>query len=182
MTTSVKWTKLTQYAIAFIGFVLVMYALTYITNQKFDKLQKADLDRPSITLAEREKQLDCLSQNIYYEAGHEPFEGKAAVGQIVLNRAASGRFPSSICAVVFQKNIIYEKVICQFSWVCETKSRIKPINNADYAESEEVAKKVLLEGFRLPSLNNALFYHASYISPGWNRKKITQIGQHIFYE
>jgi spore germination cell wall hydrolase CwlJ-like protein len=45
-----------------------------------------------------------------------------------------------------------------------------------------MAKKVLLEGFRLPGLENALFYHATYINPGWNRKKIQTIGQHIFYE
>jgi spore germination cell wall hydrolase CwlJ-like protein len=38
-----------------------------------------------------------------------------------------------------------------------------------------------LEGFRLPGLKDALYYHATYINPGWNRKKITTIGHHIFY-
>jgi spore germination cell wall hydrolase CwlJ-like protein len=46
----------------------------------------------------------------------------------------------------------------------------------------EAAKKVLLEGFRLPSLKDALYYHADYVNPGWKRARITQIGRHIFYQ
>jgi spore germination cell wall hydrolase CwlJ-like protein len=45
-----------------------------------------------------------------------------------------------------------------------------------------VAKKVLLEGFRLPSLEDALFYHADYVNPRWKLDRITQIGTHIFYK
>jgi len=51
-----------------------------------------------------------------------------------------------------------------------------------YNESMEVAKKVLLEGFRLPSLTSALYYHADYVRPGWKKERITQIGRHIFYK
>jgi spore germination cell wall hydrolase CwlJ-like protein len=51
-----------------------------------------------------------------------------------------------------------------------------------YAESQEVAKKVLFENFRLPGLKNALYYHATYVNPGWRKQKIAQIGQHIFYK
>jgi spore germination cell wall hydrolase CwlJ-like protein len=50
-----------------------------------------------------------------------------------------------------------------------------------YNESAEVAKKVLLEGFRLPSLKNAMYYHADYVQPGWGKKPIAKIGRHIFY-
>jgi spore germination cell wall hydrolase CwlJ-like protein len=56
------------------------------------------------------------------------------------------------------------------------------MNQAAYDESMSVAKKVLLEDFRLPSLKNALYYHAAYIDPKWNRKRVAKIGQHIFYE
>jgi spore germination cell wall hydrolase CwlJ-like protein len=58
---------------------------------------------------------------------------------------------------------------------------MRPINKAAYEESMSVAKKVLLEGFRLPSLTTALYYHADYINPGWRREKIAHIGHHIFY-
>jgi spore germination cell wall hydrolase CwlJ-like protein len=50
-----------------------------------------------------------------------------------------------------------------------------------YRESEEAAKKVLLENFRLPSLKNAMYYHADYVQPGWGKKPIAKIGRHIFY-
>jgi spore germination cell wall hydrolase CwlJ-like protein len=40
---------------------------------------------------------------------------------------------------------------------------------------------VLLEGFRLPSLKNALYYHADYVNPGWNKPRLEKIGHHIFY-
>jgi spore germination cell wall hydrolase CwlJ-like protein len=50
-----------------------------------------------------------------------------------------------------------------------------------WAESELVAKKVLLENFRLPGLKGALYYHADYVSPGWQKPRIDKIGHHIFY-
>ena len=176
------YAKLVRNAIALLGFILVMYVLAHVTHLKLESLRNFTGPSTVITAAERTQQLDCLAQNIYYEAGHEPFEGKAAVAQVTLNRVESGKFGKGVCGVVYQKNAVYEKVICQFSWVCETKSRVRPINNAAYTESEEVAKKVLLEGFRLPSMNDALFYHATYINPGWNLEPIAVIGLHKFYK
>ena len=132
-----------------------------------------------ISMAERERQLTCLAKNIYFEAAMEPFEGKVAVAQVTINRAESGRYPSDICDVVYQKNVVYGRVICQFSWYCENGPTVR--HNGAYKESMEVAKKVLLENFRLSSLKNAYFYHADYVSPNWKLPKITQIGRHIFY-
>jgi len=135
-----------------------------------------------VTLKERERQLQCLTQNIYWEAANEPFEGKVAVAQVTLNRANHIKFPNDVCKVVYQKNIFYEKVICQFSWYCENNYKIKPVYKPLYEESEAVAKKVLLEGFRLDGLKEALFYHADYVNPKWRKEKITTIGRHIFYK
>lgn len=142
---------------------------------------KEAVDETQITLQVRERQLACLAKNIYYEAGYEPFEGKVAVAQVTLNRTASGQFPEDVCQTIYQKNVVYSKVICQFSWACDRDSGVRPINKNAYNESMEVAKKVLLEGFRLPSLKDALYYHADYINPGWRRQQIAHIGRHIFY-
>ena len=122
-----------------------------------------------------------MTKNIYWEAASEPFEGKVGVAQVTMNRVESGKFASSVCGVVYQKNVFYEKVVCQFSWYCENVSKIRPIHKEMWKESEEVAKKVLLENFRLPSLKNALYYHADYVNPGWKNPKIEKIGRHIFY-
>ena len=160
--------------------VLFLHVLSASIDFKLNSYKSSD-DVQVVTLKERERQLDCLTKNIYYEAATEPFEGKVGVAQVTLNRAESGKFPNDICRVVYQKNIFYDKVICQFSWYCETKSLTKAINREHYKESESVAKKVLLEGFRLDSLNGALFYHADYVAPGWKYERITKIGRHIFY-
>jgi spore germination cell wall hydrolase CwlJ-like protein len=139
-------------------------------------------DSSQITTEVRERQLACLSKNIYYEAGNQPFEGKVAVAQVTMNRTESGLYPSDICKTIYQKNIVYEKVLCQFSWVCDRTVTTRAVNTASFKESEEVAKKVLLEGFRLPSLKDAMYFHGDYINPGWKRERITKIGNHIFYK
>lgn len=165
------------------GIVLALMIGTKVTTAKMDYLRSQNASNPKtfVTAADRERELKCLAQNIYYEAGYEPFEGKVAVAQVTLNRAESGKFPDDICGVIFQKGVIYDKVICQFSWYCEQPTIRKPINPAAYHESMAVAKKVLLEGFRLDGLKNALYYHADYVSPKWGKEKIATIGRHIFY-
>lgn len=163
-----------------IGLYLSASLLTWVVHSKFDNIE--NLSPTEVTTQLRERQLGCLAKNIYYEAGNEPFEGKVAVAQVTMNRVRSGIFPDDLCKVIYQKNIFYEKIVCQFSWYCDRAATVKPINAASYDESMIVAKKVLLEKFELPSLKPALYYHATYIDPKWNRKKITTIGHHIFYE
>jgi spore germination cell wall hydrolase CwlJ-like protein len=158
----------------FIGYKAIKY--------KLDPDKQLVMNATAITAEVRNKQLDCLAKNIYYEAGSEPFEGKVAVAQVTINRAESGQFPNDICKVVYQKNVVYEKVLCQFSWYCENASAMKPRNAAMFKESEMVARQVLLENFRLPSLKYALYFHATHINPKWNREKVAQIGGHVFYK
>ena len=165
--------------------ISVVLAVALVAQQavqfKFDKLKDARETASPITAKMRQTQLDCLARNIYHEAGSEPFEGKVAVAQVTINRTESGSFPSDICQVVYQKNVVYEKVLCQFSWYCQSPNAMKPMNGPIYTESMEVAKKVLLEGFRLPDLKNALYFHGDYVQPGWNKKPVAKIGRHIFY-
>jgi spore germination cell wall hydrolase CwlJ-like protein len=51
------------------------------------------------------KDLDCLARNIYYEAGLESEEGKAAVGLVTINRSRDEKFPNTICGVVNQRTV-----------------------------------------------------------------------------
>lgn len=174
---------ITKWVIGIAGFTFCTIMVTEVTQNKMTQLREANsrLNDTYVTAATRERQLTCLARNIYHEAGYEPFEGKVAVAQVTLNRAASGQFPNDICAVVYQKGVIYNKVICQFSWYCEQPSKMRPVNSAAYAESYAVAKKVLLENFRLDGLRSAMYYHADYVNPGWGKEKIAKIGRHIFY-
>jgi spore germination cell wall hydrolase CwlJ-like protein len=166
--------------------ILAVVSVKAVTDIKIHSLKEdLDLYNPAVITAEqRKKELDCLALNIYREAGHEPFEGKVAVAQVTMNRVEHEKFPNSVCSVVYEKNLSSAsgKIICQFSWYCDTTHRNRPINRPAYEESMKVAKQVLLEGFRLPSLEPALFYHADYINPNWNLDRITKVGTHIFYK
>ena len=165
-----------------IGLVVVVLLTNFVILKKVDDLQKREVDPDYMTAAEVEKSLDCLAMNVYREAGHESFEGKVAVAQVTLNRVNSNKFPRDVCAVVYQKSRFTERVICQFSWYCDSKHRNRPVDDEAYEESYKVAKMVFLEDFRLESIKDALYYHADYVNPNWKLKRITKIGTHIFYE
>lgn len=175
--------RLGSTALKVLGFVAVIFVVASATDAKLDSLRGTNevARQGFVSVADRTKQLECLTRNIYWEAGTEPFEGKVAVAQVTLNRVESGRFARDICGVVYQKNVIYDKVVCQFSWFCDGSSKVRPIYPAHWKEAEEVAKKVLLEGFRLPSLKDALYFHADYVNPQWKKEKVAKFGRHIFY-
>ena len=175
--------KLFRFTAYVMGLVVVAMLVQSITQTKMQKLREGQmLSSPDIvSIKTRERQLECLAMNIYREAGHENFEGKVAVAQVTMNRAAHPSFPKDVCAVVFQKSVVIDRVICQFSWYCDTAHKARPINQSAYNESMAVAKKVLLEGFRLDAMKEALYYHANYVNPQWNLEKIGTIGNHIFY-
>lgn len=178
------WFTLSRNVIQFLAFMLVMSLLWSVTQTKLTTLEEgSDVYRQGFVSAEdRTKQLDCLTRNIYHEAASEPFEGKVAVAQVTMNRLEDGRFANTVCGVVQQKNVIYQKVICQFSWYCDSDARRKPVNATAYEESFEVAKMVLLENFRLSTIKDALYYHADYVNPQWGKPKVAKIGRHIFYK
>jgi len=171
--------KIISILLMVIGLIGAVSLLNWAVTNKLSRTEVTETSQ--VTAEMRERQLGCLAKNIYHEAGSEPFEGKIAVAQVTMNRTNSGKFPGDVCKTIYQKNIFYEKVVCQFSWTCDRDVSFKPTNRANYNESMIAAQKVLLEDFRLPSLKNALFYHADYINPNWGKKPIAHIGHHIFY-
>lgn len=148
-------------------------------NRKVDYYN--NFNPSAVTADVRLKELDCLTKNIYWEAAGEPFEGKVAVAQVTVNRTNHPAFPSSICDVVYQKTAVQQKVVCQFSWFCERTYQVKPVFRPEYEQAALVARKVLLENFRIESLSDALYYHADYVTPRWHKKQVAKIGRHIFY-
>jgi len=174
-------TRIFTVALAAVLLLGAFTGVSAVTKHKIKTIRQVEYvkDKPP-SLAEREKQLTCLAKNIYFEAASEPFEGKVAVAQVTLNRVESGKFPTDVCRVVYQKTKVDEKFVCQFSWHCDKGPVIK--SKEMYEESMEVAKKVLLEDFRLPSIEKALYYHADYIKkPNWGKPVVAKIGRHIFY-
>ena len=133
------------------------------------KLLKAHLDK-------------CLAENIYFEAGHEPLEGKKAVAFVTLNRVQSG-YADNICDVVKQKT----GKTCQFSWYCDSTFTSRTLTMKQtplYNEILQLSTNVFLNFERMTDVTNgATYYHADYVKPNWTRlQKETQIGRHIFYK
>lgn len=165
-----------------VGFLIFVVFTGFIYNHRYSSMVNAKYGYEAIDVAQVKKDLDCLALNIYREGGYEPVEGKIAIAQVTLNRVDHPSFPNNVCGVVYQKSKVVEKVVCQFSWYCDAAHRAKPINQRAYDDSYAVAKKVYLEGFRLDSLEDALYYHADYVNPRWKLERISQIGTHIFYK
>lgn len=170
--------------VAFIGFAII----NAVTQNKLTRLASIDdittgtMSEFKASLRDKERRLQCMTQNIYWEAASEPPEGKLAVAQVVINRMESGKFPKDPCQVIYQKNIVYEKTLCQFSWYCEQGVNTRPVHRKLWDESREAAKMVLIDGFRLPEIKDALYYHADYVNPQWNKTRVAKIGRHIFYK
>lgn len=140
-------------------------------------------DQAMVELREyHSQQVQCMAENTYFEARGEPLLGQIAVNNVVLNRLKDPqkRFGNSPCEVI--KQITYNKKkqkVCQFSWRCEKNRRIK--NYERFAEIKSVAEQVYM-GFHGDVTNGAKYYHATYVNPKWNLRRIIQIGQHIFYK
>lgn len=163
--------------------VVALTAISTVTQYKLHNLQSllSTQDAEVVSVKDRERQLKCMADNIYYEAAMEPAEGKLAVGIVVMNRVAHPAFPKDPCQVIYQRNSFYQIVVCQFSWLCDGSVGRRPVQQKLYDESMDAAKMVLLEGFRMPGLKDALFYHATYVNPNWRKKRLALIGNHVFY-
>lgn len=177
---ALKWANL---IIKSVALVAVLATVGFFTNNKLNELKASNASWMAKynSSEDRVKQLSCLTRNIYWEAANEPFEGKVAVAQVTLNRLESGKFANTVCGVVQQKTVVYQKVICQFSWYCDSAVKTRAVHPELWKEAEAVAKKVLFENFRLPSMQDAMYYHADYVNPRWGKPKIAKIGRHIFY-
>ena len=117
-------------------------------------------------------QMHCLAGAIYFESKGEPLEGQLAVGRVIVNRAASPRFPSSYCGVVFQRS--------QFSFV--RGGHMPTINTASRAwRRAKAIAQIAVDGSWDSPAKGALFFHARYVSPGWRLQRIAQVSNHIFY-
>jgi len=177
----IKYMRSVAFTVAVLFVTMVVWT---VTADKIQDLKRERDARPItfVTVKERERQLHCMTQNIYYEASHEPAEGKIAVAQVVMNRVAHPDYPKDPCEVIFQKNHFYSRVVCQFTWYCDGSMERRAIREDLWLESQEAAKLVLLENFRLTGLEHALFYHADYVNPRWQKDRVAKIGRHIFYK
>lgn len=138
-------------------------------------------DGPPQTPVTVQHDINCLAENVYYEARGEPEAGQIAVADVTVNRTKAPGFPQSVCGVVHEK----KEHKCQFSWVCWRERPPIDKNSQQWVKAQDIATTVLLfnNGSDIIQKRSALFYHADYVHPIWAKKMkfIKRIGTHLFY-
>jgi hypothetical protein len=137
--------------------------------------------RVEIANGERE----CLAQAIYHEARGESAMGQMAVANIIVNRARSGKFPGSLCGVIYQ-NADKGRYRCQFTFACDGRDDT-PGERRAWLRSQDLAREVYAEYAQgedvgvLPG--TALYYHTTAVRPSWANtfSQVAVVDSHIFY-
>jgi spore germination cell wall hydrolase CwlJ-like protein len=117
-------------------------------------------------------ELRCMELNIHYEARGESYTGKQAVANVTINRMVSGKFPDTVCTVVYQP--------WQFSWV-----KLFPKHHHTVVTDQDIkniARNALISSVRFADVTKgALYFHNREVEP-FRRKSTVIIGNHIFYK
>jgi N-acetylmuramoyl-L-alanine amidase len=134
------------------------------------------VERTGRTVTHEDLDLFCLAKNIFHEASVETELGMFAVAQVTINRVRNANYPNTICDVVMQP--------AQFSWANNKSRRWTHPSGPQWETAKRIARQVIKEGYRVPALQAAVFYHADYVNPQWRDPSsvIAQVGTHIFYE
>ena len=107
--------------------------------------------------------LELLAALIECEAGGEPYEGKLAVGSVVLNRVASSHFPNTVVGVIYQSG--------QFSPIASGRFATVLARGAD-ASSTQAAQEVI---------GGRITVKCLYFRRNNGTIQGTVIGNHVFY-
>ena len=121
-----------------------------------------------------DEQATCLATAVYFEARGESVEGQLAVARVVMNRAASGQYPTDWCSVVKQP--------AQFSFVRHGEFPWIDTASTAWARAQGVARLAVANV--VPSVDqDVLWYHATYVDPSWGHRlnMVEKIGAHLFY-
>ena len=122
------------------------------------------------------KQINCLAENIYFEARGESHLGQMAVAWVTLNRVNDPNFPDTICEVVWEEG--------QFSWTEDGKSD-KPTDIDAWLDAQTTAWKVYYsQDKQFDPTDGATMFHANYVKPKWRKKydQTSRIDNHVFYK
>ena len=125
------------------------------------------------TSSQYETDLYWLSRIIHAEAEAEPYAGKVAVGNVILNRVKSNLFPNTVKGVIFE----YYQGIPQFSPVADGTIYNSPDSNSIQAA------KAALAGTNYVG-NATYFFNPDKAEGAWivaNKTYVTRIGNHVFY-
>ena len=150
-------------------------------------LRLSDQLRPEVAMdgtteavaVQKKRDLDCLTDAVYFEARGETPKGQAAVATVVMNRVKHQGFPKTVCGVVFQRAPGHG---CQFSFACDGSMRMAREDDA-WDRARHIASRTLA-GVLLRDVGSATHFHAADVTPDWGASmlQVAQVGLHIFYK
>lgn len=142
----------------------------YYADEDADSLRHlVEQQSVSDTLSE---EMECLAGTVYFESKGETLAGQLAVARVVMARAASSRFPDTICGVVYQPK--------QFSFIRGGKMPRINKSHTHWHNAVAIAKIAMNDGWD-SQVEGALFFHARYVSPGWRLQRMAMVDNHVFY-
>lgn len=124
------------------------------------------------------RELDCLTQAVYFEARGESVRGQAAVATVIMNRVKNPHFPKTVCGVVYQGASHHG---CQFSFACD--GSVERVADWDAWEQARKVAARALSGVVLRDVGSATHFHTTAVDPEWGSRmlRVAQVGLHVFY-
>lgn len=111
--------------------------------------------------------VNLLAQVIEGEAADEPYQGKVAVGAVILNRTESGQFPRTIPGVIYERHAFESVTNGQY---------LRPLSQDSMNAAMDALNGVDPTGGALYFWNPVKATSAWV----WSRPIVTQIGRHVF--
>lgn len=142
------------------------------TPERGSRRSLADLVGDHVSADTIDGEHECLARAVYYESQGESLVGQLSVAEVIINRSRSGRFASSICGVVRQPG--------QFSFVRRGHIPQPPQGARNWRTAVAISRIALADLADSPA-ENALFFHARRVNPGWRLRRVATVGNHVFY-
>src|ERR1700685_59090 len=98
--------------------VIGIARFAFVDRVLIDPSRMQVVEREAARAQRRAIDLECLAENVYFEARGEPLEGQYAVAEVTLNRTRSDHFPHTVCGVVHQTrwDPSRGRFVADFSW------------------------------------------------------------------
>jgi len=184
-----QWLFADKGTLAFLGVlgllilgVAGIISLAYLDGARIEPERIRAVLRATTHAQRRADDLQCLAENVYFEARGEPLAGQYAVAEVTLNRTRARNFPHTVCAVVHEMRWDPNRgrFVADFSWT--ELGSLSPPDGAAWSQAMAVASAAYDE-LQAPLVPGALFYHTVSVRPAWakTRRAIATIGNHVFY-
>jgi spore germination cell wall hydrolase CwlJ-like protein len=162
--------------------VLAIISFAYLQGTRVEPARIEVTQREATRAQRRDTDLQCLAENVYFEARGEPLAGQYAVAEVTLNRTHAEHFPHTICKVVHETRWDpgRRRYVADFSWT--ELGALSPEDGPAWRQAMAVAGSAY-DDLHAPVVPGALFYHATTVRPGWSRTRtpVATIGNHVFY-